>query len=175
MVLEVDRFVVARSLKKRVRRRDYRIALDTDFRGVIEACAEIGRPDQDGTWITRDMVRAYIELHELGWAHCAEAWIGEELVGGVYGVCIGKVFCGESMFALRPDASKVAFVWLVRQLARWGVEVVDCQVHTDHLERFGAREWPRARFLNRLRELVTMPTKMGPWTFDTDFDASEAA
>jgi leucyl/phenylalanyl-tRNA--protein transferase len=114
------------------------------------------------------MVDAYAALAELGYAHCAEAWQGDALVGGLYGVSLGGCFFGESMFALRPDASKVAFVTLVRQLAAWDFDLVDCQVHTDHLARFGAVEWSRARFLAALRESLRRPTRRGRWTLDPE-------
>ncbi|HLT34703.1 MAG TPA: leucyl/phenylalanyl-tRNA--protein transferase, partial [Enhygromyxa sp.] len=142
-VLEPAGLRVNRSLRKAIRRRPYRLTLDTAFERVIRHCAAIARPDQDGTWITNDMMAAYEQLYALGHAHSVEAWQSDELVGGVYGVAIGAVFCGESMFALAPDASKIAFVHLVRQLERWGFELIDCQVHTEHLERFGAVDWPR--------------------------------
>ena len=163
MVLEVGRFRVSRSLRKAIRRGTYEIKLDTAFRRVVEHCATVDRPDQGGTWITDDMSEAYSELHELGFAHSAEAWRDGHLVGGVYGVSMGSLFFGESMFALEPNASKVAFVTLVEQLAAWGTELIDCQVHTDHLERFGAVMWPRARYLEFLAEAMVKPTLRGAW------------
>ena len=169
-VLPVKELEVNRSLRKTIRRARYEIRLDTAFSRVVKACSVVPRPGQDGTWITVEMIRAYERLYALGWAHSAEAWLDDELVGGLYGVSIGGVFCGESMFASEPDASKVAFVHLVRQLERWGIELVDCQVATEHLARFGARDWPRAKFLGVLRELVERPTSKGPWRFDEDFD-----
>jgi leucyl/phenylalanyl-tRNA--protein transferase len=158
--------VVGRTLRKRCRRGDYEIRLDTAFDEVVARCAAAPRPDQDGTWITDDMARAYSELHRLGFAHSAEAWRAGELVGGLYGVCLGAVFCGESMFAAAPDASKVAFVTLVAQLQRWGVPLIDCQVATEHLARFGARDWPRARFLAALQDALQVPTRRGRWELD---------
>jgi leucyl/phenylalanyl-tRNA--protein transferase len=109
------------------------------------------------------MIEAYTELHRRGVAHSAETWRGGELVGGLYGVSLGAAFFGESMFARASDASKVAFVALVRQLARWGIELVDCQVRTEHLARFGATEWPRDRFLAVLEDALETPTKAGRW------------
>ncbi len=168
-VLEPAALRVNRSLRKAIRRRPYRLSMDTAFDRVIRQCAAVPRPDQDGTWITRDMLAAYEQLHALGHAHSVEAWAGDELVGGVYGVAVGAVFCGESMFALAPDASKIAFVQLVRQLERWGFALIDCQVFTEHLERFGAVEWDRARFLTTLRELRERPVGVaGPWSFADD-------
>jgi leucyl/phenylalanyl-tRNA--protein transferase len=166
MVLLADELYVSRSLRKTIRKGLYRLTLDTVFARVIDACARVPRPGQPGTWITRDMREAYVELHRRGLAHSAEAWEGDGLVGGVYGVSLGAAFFGESMFAAAPDASKVAFVALVRQLQRWGIRLIDCQVYTEHLERFGAREWPRADFLAALREALKTPTRRGPWSFD---------
>jgi leucyl/phenylalanyl-tRNA--protein transferase len=164
---------VQRSLRKAMRKRPYELRLDTAFARVIAACKTTPRPGQDGTWITRDIQASYTELHRRGYAHSAEAWDGEKLVGGLYGVALGAIFFGESMFALAPDASKIAFVGLVRQLAAWGFTLVDCQVHTEHLARFGAEEWPRRRYLGELRSaLDRQPTRLGPWRFDPDLDLS---
>lgn len=172
MVLFLDELHVPRSLAKRIRQRSFEIRLDTAFEPVIDACARTPRPDQAGTWITRDMRSAYIELHHRGFAHSVEAWRDGELAGGLYGVAVGRLFCGESMFAHQPDASKIAFVHLARQLTRWGFPLVDCQVHTRHLERFGAREIPRRRYLQRLQALVEQPDQPGPWRFDPDFECT---
>jgi leucyl/phenylalanyl-tRNA--protein transferase len=166
MVLLADELRVSRSLSRRLRRGDLRLTLDTAFEEVMVACATVPRPDQDGTWITAGMVESYTELHERGVAHSAEAWLGDRLVGGLYGLSLGAAFFGESMFAREADASKVAFVALVRQLAAWGIPLVDCQVYTEHLARFGAREWPRRDFLAALHAALDRPTRLGPWTFD---------
>jgi leucyl/phenylalanyl-tRNA--protein transferase len=168
MVLPVAELHVPRSLAKAERRRPYTLSLDRAFAEVIAGCAAARRPGQRTTWITRSMRRAYLELHRRGLAHSVEAWDGERLAGGLYGVSLGAVFFGESMFAARPDASKLAFVALVRQLAGWGFTLVDCQVHTPHLERFGAREWPRRRYLEELRRALVAPTRQGRWTLDTE-------
>lgn len=157
---------VSRSLERTLRRGRFRLTLDTDFDAVIRACAEVPRPEGDGTWITRSMRRAYARLHELGFAHSCEAWQGERLVGGLYGVSLGRAFFGESMFHVASDASKAAFVTLVRQLEAWGFDFVDCQVHTRHLERFGAVAWPRRRFLAALAHALEGPTRRGRWRFD---------
>jgi leucyl/phenylalanyl-tRNA---protein transferase len=166
MVLRAHEIHVGRSLAKDIRRGAYEIRLDTAFREVIEACAATPRPDQDGTWITSEMLEAYVELHRLGFAHSAEAFHDGALVGGLYGVSLGAAFFGESMFAHAPDASKIAFATLVRQLERWGITLVDCQVKTAHLTRFGATEWPRARFLEALEAALEVPTRKGPWRLD---------
>jgi leucyl/phenylalanyl-tRNA--protein transferase len=133
---------------------------------VVEACAETPRPGQSGTWITEEMKAAYVELHHRGVAHSAEAWQGEDLVGGLYGISLGAAFFGESMFAHVAEASKVTFVVFAEQLRRWDIRVIDCQVYTDHLARFGAREWRRGDFLDALREALEHPTRPGPWRFD---------
>lgn len=166
LVLLPEHLHVGRSLRKAQRRRPYRLSLDEAFPRVIEACARVPRPGQHGTWITRDMRDAYIGLNERGITHSVEAWAGDELVGGVYGVALGGVFFGESMFATRPDASKLAFVALVEQLQRWGFGLIDCQVVTDHLLRFGAYEVELPEFLRRLRQGLARPGKPGRWCFD---------
>jgi leucyl/phenylalanyl-tRNA--protein transferase len=166
MVLRPADLRISRSLRKAIRKRPYDLRLDTDFEAVIRACKDAPRPDQDGTWITEDMCRAYCDLHRLGLAHCAEAWDGDRLVGGLYGVSLGSAFFGESMFAHAPNASKIAFVALVRQLHAWDVDLIDCQVHTDHLERFGAQLEPRAVFLRALQSALENPTRQGSWRFD---------
>jgi len=166
MVLRPRELVVSRSLRKTLRRGVYEVRLDVAFERVVRRCAEIPRRGEAGTWITADMAAAYVRLHELGFAHSAEAWQDGVLVGGLYGVSLGAAFFGESMFADRPDASKVAFAVLVGQLAGWQFDLIDCQVHTDHLARFGAREWSRRRFLAALRRSLEAPTRRGPWKLD---------
>ena len=166
MVLLADELVVTRSLRRTMRRGTFRVTLDTAFREVMVACATVPRPGQDGTWITPEMVESYTELHRRGVAHSAEAWKGQALVGGLYGLSLGAAFFGESMFSLEADASKVAFVALVEQLRAWGLPLVDCQVYTPHLASLGAREWPRRDFLAALQAALDRPTRLGPWRFD---------
>jgi leucyl/phenylalanyl-tRNA--protein transferase len=166
MVLRAEELHVPGSLRKTIRRQPYQVTLDTQFSAVIDACAKTRRPGQRGTWITPAMKRAYLELYRQGVAHSAEAWAGDVLVGGLYGVSLGGAFFGESMFATAPDASKVAFVLLVEQLQHWGIGLVDCQVYTDHLARFGAYEWPRAEYLAALRAALRQPTRGGRWKWD---------
>ncbi len=163
---------IDRSLRRRLRRQTYRVTLDTAFDQVIERCATVPRPGQEGTWITADMIAAYRRLHRLGYAHSAESWLGERLVGGVYGVCIGDAFSGESMFTEAPDASKVALVHLVRQLDAWKISLFDCQMWSEHVARLGASDWPAARFHAVLRELTALPTRRGPWRFDRELVAT---
>lgn len=166
MVLEPGALRVSRSLVRTLRRERFEVRLDTSFAEVVRRCAGISRRGDAGTWITPELAAAYQGLHELGFAHCAEAWEAGRLVGGLYGVSLGGAFFGESMFAERPDASKVAFVVLVRQLATWGFDLIDCQVHTDHLARFGASEWPRERFLEALAASLGRPSRRGRWRLD---------
>ncbi len=155
------------SLKKRLRRRDYEIRTDSSFEQVMRACAE-PRYGQAGTWITSEMIAAYCDLHALGHAHSVETWINGELVGGLYGIAIGRMFYGESMFARATDASKLAFAHLVRQLERLGYGMIDCQMKTPHLASFGAREIPRVEFMRKLQELVNCQEPIGVWRLDHD-------
>jgi len=145
---------VPRSLEKVLRRRTYDIRADTAFPEVLSACAAAPRPGQDGTWITTAMHSAYLRLHRLGHAHSVEAWRDGELVGGLYGVALGRVFFGESMFTRGPDASKAAFATLARSLFDAGCLLIDCQVETEHLARFGAKDITRRRFLRLLGPAV---------------------
>jgi leucyl/phenylalanyl-tRNA--protein transferase len=165
MVLEVGELKVPKSTRQHARRGTYRVTMDTAFAQVLDGCAGVERPGQPGTWLNEDLKAGMIELHRRGVAHSVEAWDGPSLVGGLYGLAIGRVFCGESMFARAPDASKVAFVRLVQQLAAWGFPLVDCQVYTEHLARFGAVEIPRREFLARLAELRD-GGRPGGWAFD---------
>ncbi|HSK81600.1 MAG TPA: leucyl/phenylalanyl-tRNA--protein transferase [Thermoanaerobaculia bacterium] len=165
-VLVPEEAHVSRSLRKVMRRGTYEVRADTAFRDVISRCAGKPRPGQDGTWITKDMVAGYTALHEEGLAHSIEAFRDNRLVGGLYGISLGAVFFGESMFADEPDASKVAFATLLANLVRWRFALVDCQSYTDHLARFGAEDWPRGRFLKLLKKALREPTRQGPWTLE---------
>ena len=167
MVLPPQEISISRSLRKRLRRRDCEIRIDTAFAQVIGACAE-PRADEAGTWITSEMASAYTALHRAGYAHSVETWIGGELAGGLYGVAIGRMFFGESMFSKASDASKIAVAHLARQLERWAFGLIDCQMSTPHLASLGAREIPRAEFIRALAELVNYATRLGPWRFDDD-------
>jgi leucyl/phenylalanyl-tRNA--protein transferase len=162
MVLFPAELKVSRSLGKALRRDGLEVRADTAFREVMAACAA-PRRGQDGTWITEGMVDAYVALHAQGVAHSIETWRGGELVGGLYGLALGRAFYGESMFSRATDASKVALVALVRQLEAWNFGLVDCQMNTRHLASLGAREIPRAEFTRRLGELVHYPAVPGPW------------
>ena len=165
-VLLPSDLAVSRTLRRVLKRAAFEVTLDTAFEDVIRACAEGPRKNDPGTWITKDMIDAYCRLFELGFAHSAEAWEEGELAGGLYGVSLGGCFFGESMFARRTDASKVAFVTLVRQLAAWDFDVIDCQVYTDHLARFGATPWSRRRFLEALDASLARPARRGRWSLE---------
>jgi leucyl/phenylalanyl-tRNA--protein transferase len=167
-VIDLDSVHVGRSLRKRVRAGEYEIRTDTAFEQTLEQCASVARPGQDGTWINDDIRSGFLALHRMGLAHSIEAWKDGALVGGLYGVALGRSFCGESMFSLASDASKVATVAMLGNLRHWGFHFVDCQVYTDHLARFGAQQWRRARFLQALRRAIAEPTRKGPWLFELD-------
>ena len=156
---------LSRSLRKTLRRAPFTVTLDRDFDNVLAACAA-PRGDGLGTWITREMKSAYQRLHALGWAHSVECWQDERLVGGLYGVALGRVFFGESMFSRTTDASKVALVHLARQLQRWGFALIDCQVDSPHLRSLGARSVARSAFVQSLARFCTDERPVGPWTLD---------
>jgi leucyl/phenylalanyl-tRNA--protein transferase len=168
-VLFPEELKVSRSLRKVVRKGHFEVRFDTAFPTVIQACAE-PRTDGMGTWITNEMIEAYSYLHVRGFAHSAECWIDNTLVGGLYGVAIGRMFFGESMFTRRTDASKVAFVHLVSQLRAWGFGLIDCQVATAHLTSLGARSITRAKFESHIEMLCEQPGVAGPWQLDSTLD-----
>lgn len=170
LVLFPSELKVSRSLKKTIRNRVYEVRLDGAFTQVMRGCAE-PRKGQSGTWITPEMIAAYTQLHQIGIAHSAETWVDGVLVGGLYGIALGRMFYGESMFANVTDASKIAFVHLVWQLKRWGFGLIDCQMQTAHLSSFGAREIPRTDFLRRVSKLIQYsPYSPGApsWQFDAN-------
>ncbi|MFV8833881.1 leucyl/phenylalanyl-tRNA--protein transferase [Aquisalimonas sp.] len=170
-VLYPDALHVGRSLRKRLRNSDFELSLDTAFEAVITACAA-PRGQETGTWITKDMHDAYCHLHERGIAHSVEVWHRMRLVGGLYGVSLGRAFFGESMFSRATDASKFALVTLTRQLQHWGFHFVDCQIISPHLARLGAVERPRALFLDDLERALDYPDHPGTWRFDEALDAA---
>jgi len=163
MVLVPGDLRITRSLAKILRNRAYAVRYDTAFDDVMRACAA-PRPGQPTTWITAEMRAAYRRLHELGYAHSVETWIDGELAGGLYGVAIGRMFYGESMFTRVRDASKIALVGLARKLDGEAFGMIDCQMHTEHLARLGAREVPRAEFARRLADLVDYARAPHRWT-----------
>lgn len=156
-VLFPEELHVSRSLGKLLRQQRYQVSFDRDFEAVIQACAA-PRRDADGTWITDDMQNAYTELHARGHAHSVEVWDHGELVGGLYGLAMGQLFFGESMFSRADNASKFGFVTLVKHLQAWGFVLIDCQMATRHLESLGARSIPRQQFADYLRDHLDQPT-----------------
>ncbi|MFN3543854.1 MAG: leucyl/phenylalanyl-tRNA--protein transferase [Thiobacillus sp.] len=165
MVLVPREIRVTRSLAKRERNAGFELRVDSAFAEVMRACAA-PRDKAGGTWISPAMIAAYTRLFEAGYAHSVESWREGRLVGGLYGVAIGRMFYGESMFSREPDASKVALVRLARQLEAWDFGLIDCQMETAHLASLGARTMPRAVFVARVAELVNLPHIPGPWTFE---------
>jgi leucyl/phenylalanyl-tRNA---protein transferase len=165
LVLFPDELKIYRSLRKLIKRHHYAIRVDSAFEQIMHACAQ-PRRGQQGTWIHPEIISAYAALHRMGCAHSVEVWIDGELAGGLYGIAMGQVFFGESMFSHVPNASKIALVHLVQQLDRWGFQMIDCQMKTAHLVSFGAREVPRKEFAQKLKELVHYPQRLGKWCFD---------
>lgn len=163
MVLFPEALKISRSLAKTLRNKAYEVRADTAFRAVMTACALAPRGGQFGTWINPPMIAAYTRLHELGHAHSIETWMDGELAGGLYGVAMGRMFFGESMFSTRTDASKIALSHLTRQLETWGYGMIDCQMSTPHLASLGARELSRREFSIRLADLVKCDSRPGPW------------
>lgn len=170
MCLHPSALKISRSLRKTLRKGEFRMSLDTDFAAVMAGCAE-PRSASQGTWITAAMVDAYCTLHQMGYAHSVEAWQGNRLVGGLYGVALGRVFFGESMFMRVSDASKVAFAHLVRQLQRWDFELIDCQVYTGHLASLGATPLPRSDFTALLGAHTRASGRIGHWHLEADIAA----
>ena len=166
-VLDPGEFHVSRRLAQTLKKERFQITFDRAFTAVIMACASVPRRDQDGTWITPEMQRAYIRLHELGYAHSAESWLDGNLVGGIYGVSLGRCFFGESMFSYESDASKAAIAALVRRLIEWKFHMLDAQVTTNHMLTLGAREVPRGAFLQRLAAALEFPTLRGRWNVES--------
>jgi len=171
LVILPESLHISRSLARQLKKKTYTVTLDRDFDGVIEECAA-PRAGQKGTWITGGMVESYGRLHAEGHTHSVECWYQGRLVGGLYGVAIGRIFFGESMFSTMSDASKVAFVLLVRQLERWGFPLIDCQVHTSHLASLGAAMMPRQQFTRILDQACSLPPIPSPWTLDDDLESA---
>jgi leucyl/phenylalanyl-tRNA--protein transferase len=166
-VLFPKKLGISRSLRKTLRREVFDVTFDTRFRDVMQACAEPREQHpRGGTWITAEMTEAYVRLHERGYAHSVETWQDGELVGGLYGVALGGIFFGESMFSRRSDASKVALAWLTRHLDAWNFLLIDCQLPTPHLASLGAEELRRNVFLDHLDAALKLPARMGTWHID---------
>ncbi|OIO74474.1 MAG: leucyl/phenylalanyl-tRNA--protein transferase [Gallionellaceae bacterium CG1_02_56_997] len=170
MVLIPDEFIISKSLAKVLRNSNYQVRTDTSFERVMRACAA-PRSGQAGTWIDEQMIAAYCALHQQGFAHSVETWVNDRLVGGLYGVAIGQMFYGESMFSSASNASKIALAHLTRQLLRWQntsiTPMIDCQMHTPHLASLGAKQIPRSEFIALLEVLINLPPRTS-WQFDTD-------
>ena len=163
MVLYPEKMIISHSLKQSIKKKQFTVTIDTAFEKVIKNCSKTSRKGEKGTWITRDMQNAYIRLHEAGFAHSAEAWLDGELVGGLYGVALGKAFFGESMFHHVTNASKVAFHHLVDKLASWNFKIIDAQVYTNHLESLGGEMIPRREFIQILEGALKTEDITGSW------------
>ena len=163
MLLYPSSFKLSKSLRLTIAKEEFEVRFDSCFREVIASCSTIKRDDQNGTWITQDMIEAYVELHALGLAHSVEVFMDDELAGGLYGVSLGKAFFGESMFHKKRDASKIALYYLVQKIITMDFHFIDAQVETAHLKSLGARNIPRKQFLNELKEALTFPTIQGKW------------
>jgi leucyl/phenylalanyl-tRNA--protein transferase len=166
LVLFPDDIKISRSLKKSMNKNTFRITMDQAFERVIHACASVRTENGQGTWIGKNMIEAYIRLHREGFAHSVEAWSGDRLAGGLYGVSLGSAFFGESMFSLESNASKTAFATLSSHLTKRDFTLIDCQVKTAYLMSFGAREIPREEFLALLSKALESPTRRGKWEFE---------
>jgi len=156
MVLFPENLKISKSMRQLMRRNEFKITYNKAFSKVIEACQKSPRKEQDGTWITDDMEKAYIKLHELGFARSVEVWKEDELVGGLYGIDLGHIFCGESMFSKVSNTSKLAFIYLVESLQKKDYKLIDCQVYNEHLESLGASEIPRKEFMEYLKEFESL-------------------
>jgi len=163
MVLFPKKMIISHSLKQSIKRQQFTVTIDTVFEKVIKNCSRTPRKGENGTWITREMKNAYIRLHEAGYAHSAEAWLDGELVGGLYGVALGKAFFGESMFHHVTNASKVAFYHLVEKLSSWNFDIIDAQVYTNHLESLGGEMIPRSQYIQILEGALLREDVTGSW------------
>jgi leucyl/phenylalanyl-tRNA--protein transferase len=163
MILFPGKFRLSKSLRQSLRNKKYSVRFDTVFAEVIAQCSHVPRFGQGGTWITEEMKSAYNWLHQLGYAHSVETFVKGKLVGGLYGVSLGKAFFGESMFHVERDASKIALFYLVKKLTEWDFHFIDAQVETGHLQRLGAENIPRSRFLEMLETALRFPTKKNNW------------
>lgn len=162
-VLFTDEVKISKSMRNVMNQEKFTVTFDTAFLEVMDGCRSVQRPGQHGTWITSEVINSYFRLHEMGYAHSVEVWEGEELAGGLYGVSLGDMFFGESMFTRKSNASKLALIHLCKTLRRQGFEIVDCQIYNDHLGRMGATHIPRSEFLSRLHEGLNRATLKGHW------------
>ncbi|MBN1598806.1 MAG: leucyl/phenylalanyl-tRNA--protein transferase [Bacteroidales bacterium] len=166
MVLFPQKFKCSKSFKQFFNSKRFEIRIDFNFKEVIKNCSKVKRTGQIGTWITKDVIKAYIKLHELGYAHSIETYEGENLVGGLYGVSLGKAFFGESMFYKVNNASKIALFYLNKLMLNWDYHFIDVQQSTSHLRSMGAEDIERAKFLKILNEALKFPTKKGRWSMN---------
>lgn len=164
MILYTNELHISKSLKRVIKSKKYSVSYDTDFEEVINRCAEIDRGNENGVWITSEMKKAYLKIHKMGYAHSVEVRKENLLVGGLYGICLGKIFFGESMFHTMPDASKVALYALTEKLRTMDIELIDCQQETEHMERMGARSIARKDFKNLLEQAIKHKTHRYMWT-----------
>jgi len=162
-IMEPSGFHVSRSLRRVLRQEHFTVTFDRAFLAVIRGCADTRIEQGQGTWLTEEMIDAYCALHQAGFAHSVETWLDRQLVGGIYGVNLGRAFFGESMFKRVSNASKVAFATLAQRLTEWEFTMIDCQITNPHLQRLGSREITRADFLRRLAQALTFPTRQGTW------------
>ena len=167
LILTPDAFRISRSLNKLLKKHEYMVSFDTSFSQVVHRCGAIGRGEAE-TWITSDMVLAYTNMHKSGLAHSVEIWSNDSLVGGLYGVALGKVFFGESMFSLEDNTSKLALCYLTRHLKEWGFELIDCQVSSEHLITLGAINISREEYNCKLAELTSTKDRIGKWEINFD-------
>ena len=163
MILFPEKLNVSKSLRQSLNNSNFEVTFDKSFVDVVTHCSNIPRKDQDGTWITKEMKQAYLNLHELGYAHSVETWLDGELVGGLYGISLGHAFFGESMFYTRRDASKIALYHLTEKIINWGFFFIDAQIETDHMQRMGAENISRNDFLKLLNKALKHKTKKGKW------------
>ncbi|MFC2111456.1 leucyl/phenylalanyl-tRNA--protein transferase [Bacteroidota bacterium] len=163
LVLFPDKLKISKSLKQKIKKGVFDIKFDTNFEEVIEHCSKVPRGEQDGTWITEEMKQAYINLYKKGFAHSVETYFDGKLVGGLYGLSLGNMFFGESMFHLITDASKIAFYYLVEKISEWDFDLIDCQVKTEHLISLGGEEISREQYLELLSDSVKRESKVGKW------------
>ncbi len=170
MVLVPTEFHLSHSLERFSKTHPYRVTFDTAFKEVMTSCAKTTRKDQEGTWIDSEFIEAYTAVHEQKLGHSVEIWENEQLVGGLYGLSLGKVFFGESMFSLRPNVSKLALYLLCLHLIHWEFKLIDCQAHTKHLESLGAKQIPRQAYLQLISTVLKEPQKWGPWEWLPELD-----